>query len=36
MIKYKNDKQKNFIKECIKRAGNNSFLHNILQLFIRK
>lgn len=26
MIKYKNDKQKNFIKECIRRAGNDETL----------
>lgn len=27
MIKYKNDKQKNFIKECIRRAGNDDVWH---------
>lgn len=27
MIKYKNDKQKKFIKECIRRAGNDDVWH---------
>lgn len=27
MFKYKNDKQKNFIKECIRRAGNDDVWH---------
>lgn len=30
MIKYKNDKQKNFIKECVRRAGNDDVWHVFL------